>query len=267
MVSRSRILLFERSFVFFVYDDESQILKWQEDGTSSTQDYIIRVIRELFLPDFYTLSITIFRMIDAQPVAEDSMQTFHDLYSQSDFRQKIEHLLMLFYSFSDKMNIDFRLSAGCHTMKQYNILFHHLHQDTIISILLSQGERFNQVKMRFSIRIQSSYFQFIRNKDSSIDKCLDNSIRTMALIHQFFLGHFFNAFSRRITIKTVPMRETQKGCQGFGLLQGSLHQIERYVKSLLATVRTGKFHIEFHLGFEFLCRFQTTRHGSIIDIA
>ena len=150
-------------------------------------------------------------MIDAQPVAEDPMQAFHDLYGQSDFRQKIEHLLMLLYGFSDKMNVDFRLSAGCHTMKQYNILFHHLHQDSIIGILLSQGERFNQVKMRFSIRIQSSYFQFIRNKDSSIDKCLDNSIRTMALIHQFFLGHFFYAFPRRIAIKTVPMRETQKG--------------------------------------------------------
>ena len=206
-------------------------------------------------------------MVDAQPVAENSMKALHDLYGQSDFRQKIEHLLMLLYGFSDKMNIDFRLSAGCHTMEQYNILFHHLHQDSIIGILLCQGELFDKFKMRFSIRIQSSNFQFIRNKDSSIDKCLDNSIRTMALIHQFFLGHFFYAFPRRITIKTVPMRETQKGSQGFGLLQGSLHQVERYMKCLLTTVRTGKFHIEFHLGLEFLCRLQSTRHSSIIDIA
>ena len=145
MVARSGILLFEGSLVLFVYDDESQILKRQEDGTSCTQNYIIGMIRELFLPDFYTLSITIFRMVDAQPVAENSMKALHDLYGQSDFRQKIEHLLMLLYGFSDKMNVDFRLSAGCHTMKQYNILFHHLHQDTIIGILLSQGERFNQV--------------------------------------------------------------------------------------------------------------------------
>ena len=206
-------------------------------------------------------------MIDAQPVAEDPMQTFHDLYGQSDFRQKIEHLLMLFNGFSDKMNIDFRLSAGCHTMEQYDILFHHLHQDSIIGILLCQGELFDKFKMRFSIRIQSSYFQLISKENSPVDKRLDNSCRTMALIHQFFLGHFFNAFSRRITIKTVPMRETQKGSQGFGLLQGSLHQVERYMKCLLTTVRTGKFHIEFHLGLEFLCRFQATRHGSIIDIA
>ena len=206
-------------------------------------------------------------MVDAQPVTENSMKALHDLYGQSDFRQKIEHLLMLLYGFSDKMNVDFRLSAGCHTMEQYDILFHHLQQDSIIGILLCQGELFDKFKMRFSIRIQSSYFQLISKENSPIDKRLDNSCRTMALIHQFFLGHFFNAFSRRITIKTVPMRETQKGCQGFGLLQGSLHQVECYVKSLLTTVCAGKFHIEFHLGFEFLCRFQTTRHGSIIDIA
>ncbi len=224
------------------------------------------MIRELFLPDFYTLSITIFRMIDAQPVTKNPMKALHDLYGQSDFRQKIEHLLMPLYGFSDKMNVDFSLSAGCHTMKQYNILFHHLHQDTIIGILLSQGERFNQVKMRFSIRIQSSYFQFISKENSPVDKRLDNSSRTMALVHQFFLGHFFYAFPRRIAIKTVPMRETQKGGQGFGLLQGSLHQVERYMKCLLTTVRTGKFYIEFHLGLEFLCRLQTTRHSSIIDI-
>ena len=211
MVSRSRILLFERSFVLFVYDDESQSLKRQEDGTSCTQDYIIGMIRELFLPDFYTLSITIFRMVDAQPVAENSMKALHDLYGQSDFRQKIEHLLMLLYGFSDKMNVDFCLSAGCHTMKQYDILFHHLHQDSIISILLCQGKLFDKFKMRFSIRIQSSNFQFISKENSSINKRLDNSSRTMALVHQFFLGHFFYAFSRRISIKTVPMRETQKG--------------------------------------------------------
>ena len=169
------------------------------------------MIRELFLPDFYTLSITIFRMVDAQPVAENSMKALHDLYGQSDFRQKIEHLLVFLDGFFDEMDVNFRLSAGCHTMKQYNILFHHLHQDTIIGILLSQGERFNQVKMRFSIRIQSSYFQFVSKEDSSINKRLDNSSCTMALIHQFFLGHFFYTFPRRISIKTVPMRETQKG--------------------------------------------------------
>ena len=30
--------------ISFVYDDESQILKRQEDGTSCTQDYIIGMI-------------------------------------------------------------------------------------------------------------------------------------------------------------------------------------------------------------------------------
>ena len=47
MVARSGILLLEGSLVLFVYDDESQILKRQEDGTSCTQDYIIGMIREL----------------------------------------------------------------------------------------------------------------------------------------------------------------------------------------------------------------------------
>ena len=103
------------------------------------------------------------------------------------------------------------LLHGVTSSGKTEIYIHHLHQDTIIGILLCQGERFNQVKMRFSIRIQSSYFQFISKENSPVDKRLDNSSRTMALVHQFFLGHFFYTFPRRIAIKTVPMRETQKG--------------------------------------------------------
>ena len=47
-----------------------------------------------------------------------------------DYKIRLDGKYFMTALVTDKMNVDFRLSAGCHTMKQYNILFHHLHQDS-----------------------------------------------------------------------------------------------------------------------------------------
>ena len=136
MIAWSRILLFERGLVLFIDDDKSQFLERQKDCTSCSQDHIIGMPGELFLPDFHALCITIFRMIDTEPVAKDFVQSLHNLNRQGDFGQQIEHLPVFLDGFSDEMDIDFRLSAGSYTMQEHYVFLQHLHQYLIVSILL-----------------------------------------------------------------------------------------------------------------------------------
>ena len=80
MIAWSWILLLEGCLVLFIYDDKSQPLERQEDGTSRSQYHVIRLVRQLLLPDFHTFSITVFRVIDTQTVTEDLVQPLHNLY-------------------------------------------------------------------------------------------------------------------------------------------------------------------------------------------
>ena len=59
--------------------------------------------------------------INAQPRAENPLQTFCNLGSQGNLRQQIQYLLSLTNSFFYQMNIYFRLSTGCNSMKQADI--------------------------------------------------------------------------------------------------------------------------------------------------
>ena len=267
MIAWSRILLLEGCLVLFIYDDKSQPLERQEDGTSRSQYHVIRLVRQLLLPDFHTFSITVFRVIDTQTVTEDLVQSLHNLYGQGDFRQQIEHLLVLFDGFSDEMDVDFRLSTGSNSMQKYHVFLHHLHQYLIIGILLCHGQGFDQIQMRLTRSIQSAHFQLVSKENATVDKRLHDSRRTVGFVHQLFLRYLPDTFPWSISLQTIPMRKGEEGGKSLRLLQRTLHHTESHMQRLLIPESTCQLHIEFHLGLEFLSRFHSRRHGSIIYIS
>ena len=89
----------------------------------------------------------------------------------------------------------------------------------------------------------------------------------MSLIHQLFLGDLLDAFARRIVLKTVPMGKAEKCSKGFRLLQGTLQHVKSHMQGSFVAVFARKLHIQFHPGFELLCRLHACRHCGIIYIA
>ena len=143
MIARRWVLLLERSLVLLVDDNESQVLEWQEDGTSCTKNDIVGMPRHLLLPYLDSLRITILRVVDAQSVAKDTVQSLHDLDREGDFWQEIEHLLMLIESLFDEMDIHLGLATGGNAMQEYHILLHHLKENLVVSFLLGYGKWFD----------------------------------------------------------------------------------------------------------------------------
>ena len=82
--------------MFLVDNHKTEVLERKEDGATRTKDDIVWVTGKLLLPDLNALRIGIFGVIDAQPVAEDTLQPFHNLHSQGNLWQQIEHLLFTF---------------------------------------------------------------------------------------------------------------------------------------------------------------------------
>ena len=86
MITRHGVLLLIRCLVLLVNNHESQALEGQKHRTSRTEYHIIRILRELLLPYLHTLSITVFRVIDAQPLTEHTLQALHHLHRQRNLR-------------------------------------------------------------------------------------------------------------------------------------------------------------------------------------
>ena len=141
--------------MLLVDDNESQVLEWQEDGTSCTKNDIVGMPRHLLLPYLDSLRITILRVVDAQSVAKDTVQSLHDLDGEGNFRQEIEHLLVLIECLFDEMDIHLGLATGGNAVQEHHILLHHLHENLVVSILLGHGERLDLVEMRLSGCIES----------------------------------------------------------------------------------------------------------------
>ena len=123
VIARHGILLFVGGLVLLVDDDEAEALERQEDGTAGSEDNVVGIGRELFLPYFYTLCIAIFGVVDAQTTAKDTLQAFHHLYGKGNLRQEVEHLLMTVEGLLYKMDVYLRLTTGGNTVKQGDILF------------------------------------------------------------------------------------------------------------------------------------------------
>ena len=88
MIAGHGILLLVRSLVLLVDDDQSETLERQKYGTAGTEDDIVGILRELFLPNLHAFCIGVFRVVDAEAVAEDVLQTFHDLNGKGNLRQE-----------------------------------------------------------------------------------------------------------------------------------------------------------------------------------
>ena len=150
MIAGHGILLLIGSLVFLVDDDQSETLERQENSTAGTEDDIVGILGELFLPDLHAFGIGILGVVDAETIAEDMLQTLHDLNSQGYLWQEVEHLLLLFKRLTNQMDINLRLAAGGDTMKKGHVLFEKRELYLVIGILLVRTQRFDIVKMRLS---------------------------------------------------------------------------------------------------------------------
>ena len=65
MITGSRILLFIGILMFFIHNHQPEVTKRQKNRRTNSKDNIISLFRQLLLPDFYTLGIRKFRMINS----------------------------------------------------------------------------------------------------------------------------------------------------------------------------------------------------------
>ena len=96
--------------MFLVDDDETETLKGQEHGTTGPEDDIVRITGELLLPNLHPFGIRVLGVVDTETVAKDMLQALHNLYSQGDLWQEIEHLLLLLEGLTYQVDIDFCLA-------------------------------------------------------------------------------------------------------------------------------------------------------------
>ena len=122
--------------MLLVHNDQSQITERQKYGRTDPQNNIIPFLSQLFAPNLYSLGIRKLGMINPQTRTEYPLQAFCDLSSQCYFRQEIQYLFPLTNRFFYQMNVYFRLSTGCDSIKQADIfLLKGLH-DLIVRPLL-----------------------------------------------------------------------------------------------------------------------------------
>ena len=100
-------------------------------------------------------------MINAQFIAENTLQPLHNLYSQGYFWQEVEHLLLTVEGLLYQMYINLGLARARHPMQQGDILLHHLHQDTVIGILLRRAQRTYEFGMIVATMIQAADFHLV----------------------------------------------------------------------------------------------------------
>ncbi len=173
MVTRHRILLFVGGLMFFVNNDEPKTLEGQEDSTAGTKNHIVGILGELLLPDFNTFGISIFRVVNAQTVTKDTLETIHHLNCKRNFGQEVEYLLFLVEGLLDEMDIDFRLTAGRDTMKQRNRFLEEGKLYLVECLLLGQTKRLDLFGMGFPTMIQTPHFLFVGFDKTAFNKSGD----------------------------------------------------------------------------------------------
>ena len=87
MITRGRVLLLETRLMLLIDNNEAELLKRQEYGTTGTEDNVVRLIGELFAPYLHTLRIAVFGMVDAEPRAKDTLQALRHLNGKRYLRQ------------------------------------------------------------------------------------------------------------------------------------------------------------------------------------
>ena len=173
MIAWGWVLLFETGFVFFVNNDKTEVLERQEYGTSCSEDDVVGMGGELFLPYFHAFGITVLGVVDAETVAEHLVKPFHNLNGKGYLGQEIKYLLVLVESILDEVDVYFCLAARRYPKKKHDILLQHLHKDVVIGILLCSGKGFDGFEVWFAGGVQPSHFPFIGIEKTTVCQRLD----------------------------------------------------------------------------------------------
>ena len=180
-------------------------------------------------------------MVDAQPTAEDPLQTFHHLNGEGYLGQEVEHLLLTVEGLLDEVDVYLRLSTGGDAVKQGDVLLEEGKLYLVESVLLWSAERFDVFGMRVATVIQSSHLLLVGLKEATLDKCSDRG-ESMALVKEFVTS---NTGFRRCNKRTVPLYhlvdtgERKEIDEGFLLTGGPLQHAESDMEGLLiAEVRS-----------------------------
>ena len=135
-------------------------------------------------------------MINPQTRTEYPLQAFCDLSSQCYFRQEIQYLFPLTNRFFYQMNVYFRLSTGCDSMKQADIfLLKGLH-DLIVRPLLKLVQGI-QLYDLLHFLVQPADFMEVNLKYLLLHQAIQNRRRHSCTLQQLFFRNFFRCFSSK----------------------------------------------------------------------
>ena len=106
--------------MFFVYDDERQIVEGKQHRRTYTNHQGVSTLQDS-LPHFYALVVGEARVVDTHPVAEDFLQPYHNLGRQGNLRKQIQHLSAPVQYLLNEVNVNFGFAATRDAVEQYRI--------------------------------------------------------------------------------------------------------------------------------------------------
>ena len=244
------LLLLVARLVLLVDDDEAEILEGQEDGRAGSQDDIVGMGRELLLPDLDALGIAVFGMIDAQAVAEDAMQSLHDLHRQRDLGQEIEHLSVLLYLALDEVNVDLGLSAGGDAMQEGDVAARaplaalgggkgrgeKREEHLVVGLLLCGAHLLDELRMRLAAAVEAAHLHLVGLEHAALDELVEHGQGGSAGVHQLLAGDLEYGFKGGVALDGVPSRQREIGNESLLLTGRACQQIECYVQRGLVLV-------------------------------
>ena len=196
MIAGSRVLLLIGVLMLFVYNHQPQITERKKYGRTDSKDDIISFFSQLLPPYLYPFGIRKLGMINPQTRTEYPLQAFCDLSSQCYFRQEIQYLFPLTNRFFYQMNVYFRLSTGCDSMKQADIfLLKGLH-DLIVRPLLKLVQGI-QLYDLLHFLVQPADFMEVNLKYLFLHQAIQNRRRHSCTLQQLFFRNFFRCFSSK----------------------------------------------------------------------
>src|SRR3712207_3974281 len=207
MIAWCGVLLLETRLVFLVNNDQSELLKGQENRTPGTQNNVIGMAGELLIPYLHTLSVAVFAMIYAQSVAKYPLQTAGYLHRERYFGQQIEHLLMVVERLLNEVNVHFGLATRRHSVEQHHGFRQELQHYLVVSVLLWLAKGLYQLGMRLTVAVESAHGLLISIKKSAVGQRLDNGRGAARGIHQFLPCNLHDGLSRRRSLDRIPSRE------------------------------------------------------------
>ena len=123
IVSRSGGVLLVGAVVFLVYYDESQVVMWQEEGRSGSEDYVVgrAAVADGFC-DGASAGLTLSRVVCHQGVSEMLLQPFGQLAADRNLRHKVEDIPALPDSVFGQSYIYFCLARTGHSVQHHGLV-------------------------------------------------------------------------------------------------------------------------------------------------